>query len=344
MKNRKTKLAAVAGLFALACVVVSGCGGRTKPSTPEEKRFAESARAGIQSVCDKEKPSKECADRLMRAAPERESWERRKQKKLKDKERMARTVRAREPLRYPAKSGWRMEFAGHKMGKAYPPPVNGQTVFYVDVVNHYRPQVVLDVPYHGMQHLSLNLSPTSHRIFHMGMSRGDFTSRQELKDSGVALLDDLGKTIGRKLTGFRFEAPDWPYWPSRRGIWGGPKAELYVADESMWPTSKNIFAISDTHVGSCSIQVRLSIVNFTEYELSVSIHDEEIAAESDSEFVAAFRRAHDGKDYQEWWNERQARLAQEKQRGELSCNLTNRLDLQQDPVRRKESTVGIQQK
>ena len=66
MKNRENKLVTIAGLFALACIVVSGCGGRAKPSTPEEKRFAESARAGIQSVCDMEKPPKECADELMR--------------------------------------------------------------------------------------------------------------------------------------------------------------------------------------------------------------------------------------------------------------------------------------
>ena len=62
----KLILVVVAGLFALACMVLSGCGGRAKPSTPEEKRFAESARAGIQSVCDMEKPPKECADELMR--------------------------------------------------------------------------------------------------------------------------------------------------------------------------------------------------------------------------------------------------------------------------------------
>ena len=66
MKNRENKLVTIVGLFALACVVVSGCGGRTKPSTPEEKRFAESARAGIQSVCDMKKPPKECAAELMR--------------------------------------------------------------------------------------------------------------------------------------------------------------------------------------------------------------------------------------------------------------------------------------
>ena len=67
MTNEKPKIAAVAGLLALAWVVVlSGCGWRAKPSTPEEKRFAESARIGIQSVCDMKTPATECADRLMR--------------------------------------------------------------------------------------------------------------------------------------------------------------------------------------------------------------------------------------------------------------------------------------
>ena len=66
MKDRKVKFVSVAGMFALACMVAAGCGGYAKPSTPEEKRFAESARAGIQSVCDKKKSSKECAAELMR--------------------------------------------------------------------------------------------------------------------------------------------------------------------------------------------------------------------------------------------------------------------------------------
>ena len=67
MRNGGPKIAAVAGLLALAWVVVlSGCGWRAKPSTPEEKRFAESARVGIQSVCDMKTPAKECADNLMR--------------------------------------------------------------------------------------------------------------------------------------------------------------------------------------------------------------------------------------------------------------------------------------
>ena len=52
MRNIKNELATVAGMFALACMVVSGCGGYAKPSTPVEKRFAESVRAGMQSVCD----------------------------------------------------------------------------------------------------------------------------------------------------------------------------------------------------------------------------------------------------------------------------------------------------
>ena len=53
-------------MFALACMVVSGCGGYAKPSTPVEKRFAESVRAGMQSVCDMEKTPKEYAAELMR--------------------------------------------------------------------------------------------------------------------------------------------------------------------------------------------------------------------------------------------------------------------------------------
>ena len=65
MKSKKHS--AIAGLLALAWIVVlSGCGWRAKPSTPEEKRFAESARVGIQSVCDMKTPAKECADNLMR--------------------------------------------------------------------------------------------------------------------------------------------------------------------------------------------------------------------------------------------------------------------------------------
>ena len=312
---------AAAVLFA-ALVAVSECVVLGDSTTPHDQN-----------------PTREQARRTVSG---RESWERRKQKELENEERRARTVRARVPLRYPAKPGERIAFAGHEMGKVYPPPVNGQTVFYVDVVNHYRPWVALDAPYHGMQHLLLNLSPTSHRLFHMGMSRGDFKSRQELRDFGLALLEDFGNAFGRKLTDFRFEAPDWPYWPSRHGIWGGSKPELYVVDESLWPTSKNIFAISDTYVGSCLIQMKLSVVNFTEYDFSMSLHDEEIAAASDSEFVAAFRSAHDGKDYHEWWNERQNRLAQEKHLGEQRCNSTNRLEHVQ--VQRNESTVGGQQK
>ena len=104
-----------------------------------------------------------------------------------------------------------------------------------------------------------------------------------------------------------FTAPHWQYWPSSKSIvnlWEGPLPKLYMANESMWPTSKIIFATSKTYVGDCIVHLKMGVVNDDEYDLSFSASSKIAAEKSEMEFQAAFRAKHDGATYEEWSKKR----------------------------------------
>ncbi len=197
-----------------------------------------------------------------------------------------------------------VEFAGYKLGESYHSLTNGSKIVCGDVVKCYTTTVSLDPPHHGIKSLNLCLSPQNHTLVSMSSSKVmDFRDRQELMGAGLSILDDLLKHSGKTQHKFMFTAPHWQYWPSSKSIvnlWEGPLPKLYMANESMWPTSKIIFATSKTYVGDCIVHLKMGVVNYDEYDLSFSASSKSAAAKSEKEYQSAFRAKHDGKTYEEW--------------------------------------------
>lgn len=248
----------------------------------------------------------------------REEAERRK--RLRE-ERTSQAKTARLPLSYAREES--VSFLGYRLGTAYPPPKSGCVVYYGDEVERYTPQEVVKEKFHGMDRLFMELTPTSHRLFSIAMRQDDFPDRRALMKEGLAVLDDLGGIWGVKFPAFRFEAPDWPHWPSRRGAWGGPIPELYVADENQWATSKIVFAFSHVKLGDATVKVRLGVVNHDEFSLSLTIRDEKLADLSKQEFDTSFRARHGGMDFYEWSRDRQFRSTPEYKLNETRRASTN---------------------
>jgi len=214
------------------------------------------------------------------------------------KERLKALEEARIPLTYDVPPGSRFELFGYVMGQEYRPAESGHMVIYGDRVNHYTPTYSLPKKFHGMDNLFCQLTPISKRLYSMSLSRRDFSGRADLMSEGVAVLGSLGKMLGRELASFKYEAPDWPYWPC--GDWSGPIPELYVADERQWATSKNVFAVSNTRIGDVSVKVSLDVVAFDNFALSVVARNDVLASEGAREFDEDFKKHHDGKTFGEW--------------------------------------------
>ena len=223
----------------------------------------------------------------------------------------------------------RVEFAGYKLGESYHSLTNGGRMIYVGVVNHYTHSVALNPPFHGLESVNMCLSSSSHSLMSMNASRIDFKDRQDLMNEGLSALQDLGRHFGILLSRFKFTAPDWPYWPSRKlgYLWEGSMPELLKVDDSLWPTAKTIFATSDTNMGDYSVQVRLGVVDYDEYEMSISLSSKSASEKSEKEFHSAFRAKHNGKTYDEWIAERQYRNTPEFKINENRKPFTNRLDV-----------------
>lgn len=220
---------------------------------------------------------------------------------------------ARKPLEYVADPSVSFDLAGFELGKKYPAPKGGSVVIYGNTVREFTPQEVVREPYHGMDRLFMRLTPKGHLLFSLSMRRQDFKDREELLREGESLRADLGKKLGKQLAAFRYEAPDWPYWPSRHGDWSGPLPELYAVDESHWATSKTVFAISDTRIGDVFVQVELEAVNSNEYALGFSIVDERLKRLAEDEFNHSFRIANKGKTWAEWSSSRGGRAKKDSE-------------------------------
>ena len=228
------------------------------------------------------------------------------------KAREEKTKLARKILEYVADPSVSFDLAGFELGKKYPAPKGGSVVIYGNTVREFTPQEVVKEPYHGMDRLFMRLTPKSHLLFSMSMHRQDFKDREELLREGESLRADLGKKFGKQLAAFRYEAPDWPYWPSRHGAWSGPLPELYAVDESHWVTSKTVFAISDTRIGDAFVQVKLDAINSNEYALGFSMADERLKRLAEDEFNHSFRIANKGKTWAERSSSRRGRAKKDK--------------------------------
>ena len=231
------------------------------------------------------------------------------ERKCTREERLQALKEARTPLTYEVSTGSKFELFGYVMGHTYQPAASGQLVIYGDRVNRYTPRYSLPDKFHGMGDISCELTPISKRLYSMSLSRADFAGRKELMNEGKAVLGSLGKLLGYKLAPFKYEAPDWPYWPC--GAWSGPIPQLFVADENQWATSKNVFAVSNTKIGSVSIKVRLGVVSFDRFNLFVNMKDETVASEGGHEFDEDFKKHLDGKTFYEWSRERAFRRSPE---------------------------------
>ena len=223
----------------------------------------------------------------------------------------------------------RVEFAGYKLGESYHNLTNGGRMIYFGVLKHYTHLAALNPPFHGLESVNMCLSSSSHSLMSMNASRIDFKGRQDLMNEGLSTLQDLGRHFGILLSRFKFTAPDWPYWPSRKHgyLWEGLMPELLKVDDSLWPTAKTIFATSDTNMGDYSVQVRLGVVDYDEYEMSISLNSKSASEKSEKEFQAAFRAKHNGKTYDEWSVEQQYRNSPEFKINEKRKPFTNRLEV-----------------
>ena len=221
-----------------------------------------------------------------------------------------------------------IEFAKYIIGKSYHSLTNGGRTIYVDVVNSYTHSVAIDPSYHGLKSMAVDLSPASHSLMSIKASRIDFKDRHDLMKEGCSLRDDLGRRFGRPLSGFEFTAPHWPYWPSRKiGVWSGSLPKLFEVDESLWPTAKTIFATSNTRVGICTVQIKLSVVDYDEYAMSLSIDSESVSRKSENEFQSAFRSKHAGMTFDEWNADRQYRNSSAFKINEQRKPFTSRIDI-----------------
>ena len=220
------------------------------------------------------------------------------ERKCAREERLQALEKARTPLTYEVPVESKFELFGYVMGQTYQPAASGQLFIYGDRVNRYTPTYSLSEKFHGMDYLSCELTPISKRLYSMSLSRSDFAGRKELMSEGKAVLRSLGKLLGHELAPFKYEAPDWPYWPC--DVWSGPLPELFVADENQWATSKNVFAVSNTKIGSVSIKVKLGVVSFDRFNLSVSARDNTVASEGEREFEEDFKKHHEGITFNEW--------------------------------------------
>ena len=232
--------------------------------------------------------------RVAAAMPVRVEQER----KTTQKERLPSLKEARTPLTYEVPAGSKFELFGYVMGQTYQPAASGQKVIYGDRINRYIPSYPLPEKFHGMRYISCELTPISKRLYSMSLNRSDFAGRKELMDEGNAVLGNLGKLLGYKLSPFRYEVPDGPYWPC--DVWSGPLPELIVADENQWATSKNVFAVSNTKIGSVSIKVKLDVVSSNRFNLSVKANDETVASEGTREFEEDFKKHHEGITFNDW--------------------------------------------
>ena len=220
-------------------------------------------------------------------------------------ERRARREMARRPLVHNVKPGKVIGLAGYELGKIYRPPEKGCVTYYGDTVHEYTPQQKLDEPICGMDRLFMRLTPTTHRLFSIRANRGDIKSREELRKEGEVVRERLGELLGGEVKPFHFEVPDSPYWPAhRRGSWSGFMPEVFAVDESLWPTSKNIFAVSETKFGKARLEIRLDVIDHDEFTLLLSLVDESVEKAAESEFDEAFRAKHEGKSWNEWTDPR----------------------------------------
>ena len=226
---------------------------------------------------------------------------------------------ARIPLTYDVPPGSRFEMFGYVMGQAYQPAASGHVVVYGDRVNRYIPTYPLPKKFHGMDDLFCQLTPISRRLYSMSLSRRDFSARADLMSEGIAVLESLGKMLGHDLAPFKYEAPDWPYWPC--GDWGGPLPDLFVADESQWATSKNVFAVSNTKIGEVSVKVSLDVVAFDNFTLSVVARDDVVASEGVKEFEEDFKKHHEGKAFAEWSQEYAFKRSPEYKKNQTRASL-----------------------
>lgn len=241
--------------------------------------------------------------------PEQEAKQKELQKRMQEAKERARVredrlralEEARKPLIYDLPQGSRFELFGYVMGQVCQPAPSGHVVVYGDRVNRYIPTYPLAKKFHGMDDLSCQLTPISRRLYSMSLSRCDFSGRADLMSEGVAVLGSLGKMLGHELAPFKYEAPDWPYWPC--GVWGGPLPDLFVADENQWATSKNVFAVSNTRIGGVFVNVKLDVVSFDHFNLSIVVRDDALAIESQREFEEDFKKHHEGQTFAEWSQE-----------------------------------------
>ena len=268
-----------------------------------------SQNVGLQTrkIDDNKKVSKRSLGVL--PTPEQEAEQKERQKRMKEAKARARVredrlralEEARKPLIYDLPPGGEFKLFGYVIGHRYPPAEVGQKVIYGDLVHHFTPHYTLAEKFHGMDMLSCSLAPISKRLYSMSLCRSNFSGREELMKEGASVLESLGKMLGHQLAPFKYEAPDWPYWPC--GLWSGPLPDLFVADENQWATSKNVFAVSNTRIGGVFVNVKLGVVAFDHFNMSIAVRDDALAAESQREFEEDFKKHHEGKTFAEWSQE-----------------------------------------
>ena len=259
--------------------------------------------------------------------PEQEAEQKERQKQMKEAEERARVreerlkalEEARRPVTYDLPPGSEFELFGYVIGHRYPPAEVGQKAIHGDRVHHFAPHQTLREKFHGMDMVYCKLTPTSKRLYSMSLWRSDFSGREELMKAGVAVLESLGKMLGHTLAPFKYEAPDWPYWPCDN--WSGPLPDLFVADENQWATSKNVFAVSNTRIGGVFVNVKLDVVAFDHFNLSITARDDALANESQREFEEDFKKHHDGKTFAEWSQEYAFKRSPEYKKNQTRASL-----------------------
>ena len=201
---------------------------------------------------------------------------------------------SRKPLTYAAEPGWTASFAGYVLGQVYPPtPKVGETRGVLFRERGFQKK--LDAPFHGMDVLSLSLTPTSYRLFRLSAS-GYFTGdRKSLLAEGRALLKDIGDNLGISLAPFKFEAPDGSYWPTcNMSGPSGPIPKKYPVDESQWTTSRYVFAFSYTMKGAVRIDVDLGCIDDKWSYVCMSISDGEGEQTAKAEFDKSLKHDEPG--------------------------------------------------
>ncbi len=182
---------------------------------------------------------------------------------------------------------------GHVFRKVYPQDEKADKTIHGGVVEKFTPTYPMSEEFHGFKTIFCEFTPITRRLYSLRLERGNFTGRDELLKEGLAVLEDLGKKLGRKLAPFKYV--------DLENV-NSSLSDPFSPDESLWHTSRCVLAVSHTRMGNVSLRVKLKVEHYGLRRLTILASDDKVSAEGRYEFKLEVRRRKDplaGEEYEE---------------------------------------------